>query len=199
MPMKNAKLFSGLILVLMTQWVSAQGTFSIDQQAGNDNATSGSLLTIHPNQPTGQSFTPNLSRVDFIRLFLIDPTINGQGGSMVVHLRDGSLAGPILGSTEPVNLTDGVNSSVDLLFNTAIAVTPGVAYYFQPVLISGDSTIGALAYNGYAYPGGGAYYQGGPLVFWDYWFREGIVVPEPSAAVLILAGLAMTRFIRRSR
>lgn len=148
MPMKNAKLLLGFILALTPRILPAQGTFSIDQQAGNNNATSGSLLTINANQPTGQSFTPNLSKVDFIRLFLIDPTINGQGGSIVVHLRDGSLAGPILGSTDPVNLTDGINSSMDMLFSASIPVTPGNTYYFQPVLISGDLSIGALAYNG---------------------------------------------------
>jgi hypothetical protein len=52
----------------------------------------------------------------------------------------------------------------------------------------------------YNYPGGTAFYHGVSDPTEDLWFREGIVVPEPSSIFLLLTGGAfalLTSFRRK--
>ncbi len=77
---------------------------------------------------------------------------------MYVNFLSGSINGTVLGSTEPVfmpNLFDGVTN---FFFATAIPVTAGVTYYFQPVLQSGDNEWGVRA-DAFNYPGGQRHHQ----------------------------------------
>jgi hypothetical protein len=76
-------------------------------------------------------------------------------------------------------------------------VTPGVTYFFQPVAhttewveLIGASDGGYTGGTGFTFGvGGGA----------DFWFREGIIVPEPSAALLLLVGGALFTWLRRRK
>jgi len=75
-------------------------------------------------------------------------------------------------------------------------VTPGVTYYFQPIIQSGDG-FAVYAYN-FGYSGGNTFYNGTADSFNDLWFREGIVVPEPSTMALLLAGVGLSVLRRRN-
>ena len=199
MPMKTILQIFILIGALNLSLCHAQGTFIYDQQSALEGNSGEGAPGIQSNQLIGQSFTPSLTAVGFIRLYLTDGSFNGVGATVSINLRANSIGGAILGSTQPVTVPDRFASYSDFLFSTPVDVTPGISYFIQPVLISGDSTFGVGARNSFNYSGGTAYFSGQPSTFVDLWFREGIVVPEPSAAALILAGLAMTRFIRKSR
>src|SRR6266404_1497869 len=84
-----------------------QGTFVYDQQSADESTGGGGVSVIQSNQPLGQSFTPSLSSVGFIRLFLIDGVRNnGLGATVYVNLREDSITGPVLGLSGPVFMPD---------------------------------------------------------------------------------------------
>ena len=196
--MKTKKLLTmkmPLLQIRLIVWLSfplvaiAQGTFVFDQQSSDESNGGLTGVTIQSAQPVGQSFTPSLDGVRFVRLHLLDVNRgNGLGATVYVNIRSDSITGTILASTEPLNLPDGWGSPttgyVDFLFPTTVAVQPGTTYFFQPVVQSGDSW-GMLG-DAFNYPGGTSFVLGNPNPAIDYWFREGVVVPEPSPCVLIL-------------
>ncbi len=182
-----------------------QGTFVYDQQS---STTSGSFplaagAIIQHAAPIGQSFTPSLSAVGFIRLELADNNPgNSLGAVLSVDLRMSGISGPILSTAAPVFLPDGFNGPANFLFGAPEAVTPGVTYYFDVNVLGGDQwallAIGGGEPGGHdPYPGGMEFAHGWPSPLFDLWFREGIVVPEPSSAWLLLLGAAGTVWHRR--
>jgi hypothetical protein len=183
------KLISRFLLLplLSTLCVCGQGSFVYDQQSADESGILEGGGAIQSNQPLGQSFVPTVPSVGFVRLYLYDGIFgNGLGATLFLNLRATSISGTILGSTVPVSLNDRFAGTVDFLFPSPIAVTPGTAYCFQPVVQSGDNWgISAATYN---YSGGTAFSQGSALPSTDLWFREGIIVPEPGSAALILLG-----------
>lgn len=153
---------------------------------------------IGTNQPIGQSFTPTLSSIDFIFLQLEDYYFNnGTGAVIFVKLFSGSITnGTLLGSTAPISFPDGFGVSTvgyygetNFVFPSSIALTPGIQYFLQPVLLSGDASF-YLGVGNLNYPGGTAYINGTPNINgWDLWFREGIIaVPEPDIMALAILG-----------
>jgi hypothetical protein len=177
-----------LAFALITCRIHGQGTFVYDQQSSTESLPGEAIVGITSfQQPVGQSFTPSLSAIGFIRLELGDGNVgNGLGTTVSVNLRTNSITGPILGFTMPVFLPDGFGGFTNFFFSIPVSVTPGVTYYFQPVIQSGDAcVVGRFVPD---YPGGTEYINGQPDNN-DLWFREGIVVPEPSAVILVLLGV----------
>jgi hypothetical protein len=148
-------------------WTQGTFTFIYDQQSATEtDIVEGAISNLKIYQPVGQSFTPALS--------------------LDVILRSDSISGPILGTSDPVSLAANTSGYPNFFFPTPISVTPGTTYFLQLGLLSGNEGVG-LAYPR-QYLGGSEYVQGiaspgGPL-----WFREGIVVPEPSTWALLLLG-----------
>jgi len=199
--MKTLLILIPITLTILPSAASGQGTFVYDQQSSTDESVfwgeGGVMQQIA--QPWGQSFTPGLSSIDFIRLKLYDDnTNNGLGVTLLLNLRAGSISGSLLGSTAPLLIANGTGGAVDFVFPGGIPVTPGVVYFFEPVVQSGDLwRIDAKEYN---YVGGSVFAAGLPVSGSDLWFREGIIVPEPSSLTLALSGLAcFAGFIRRRR
>jgi hypothetical protein len=181
-----------LIALSLALSVAGQGTFIYDQQSADETAGGGAGVGIQAYQPTGQSFTPAITTVGFIRLQLADANYgNGSGATVYVNLRSNSITGPIMGSTDPVFMPDGFGIGngnrgyTNFFFSTAVSVIPGTTYYFQPVVQSGNDLV-IIGYN-YGYSGGTAFFQGVANPNSDLWFREGIyVVPEPSSLSLVI-------------
>jgi hypothetical protein len=80
-----------------------------------------------------------------------------------------------------------------------VTVTPGQTYYFQVVEQSGDDTWGITGDPDYRYPGGTLFLNGVAVPHSDLWFREGIVVPEPSSMMLLLLGAGVFAYFRRAK
>src|SRR5208283_4705699 len=90
----------------------SQGTFVYDQQSSNDESTPnyGQGVTLqYFTLPYGQSFTPSLDAVGFIQLKLDDPAAGStfNGATVWVNLISGSIAGPVIGTTDQVSLSPG--------------------------------------------------------------------------------------------
>lgn len=73
----------------------------------------------------------------------------------------------------------------NFVFNS-VPLIPGTTYYLQPVAVSGNPNTQILA--SFTYPNG-TLYSFGVAQNAQLWFREGIVVPEPSAIALAFVGV----------
>jgi hypothetical protein len=173
--------FSLILLSGFISVASGQSTFIYDQQSSDEGTvlegSSGSAVL-------AQSFSPTLTEVGFIRLSLFDASGGNGGGTLYVTLRGGSLNGPILGTSAPVALPNQFGGFVDFIFTNPVSVTPDVTYYFNVSVQSGSGF--ALAAGPYNYPRGMEYLSGSAVPGFDLWFREGIIVPEPSSLSLLL-------------
>jgi hypothetical protein len=188
---KRSATLSWTILLALTLQRStfAQGNFLYDQQSANESTGGGASGDIQSNQPIGQSFSPSLSAVGFIRLFMYDfHPGDGLGATVSVNLRSSSMSGTVIAQSAPVSMINGFSGFPDFIFSTAAPVTPGTTYYFQPVVQSGGSPDWAIVVYNYGYSGGMEFLQGQPIPPNDLWFREGIIVPEPSTVCLALLG-----------
>jgi hypothetical protein len=180
------------LLTFLPLLAIAQGTFVFDQQSSDESNGGSSLNVIQTSQPTGQSFTPSLNGIGFVRLNFFDENRNnGLGATVFVNLRSDSITGPIIDSTAPVSLPDNFGFPLNtgyatFFFPNEAPLQPGTKYFLQPVVQSGD--LWGMFGSPFPYSGGELYANG--IAFSsDYWFREGVIVPEPSSlAVVICAG-----------
>jgi hypothetical protein len=184
-------LFSIQLSLTLAACCCAQGQgFVYDQQSATSDSGGNSVTaTIQSNEPIGQSFTPSLSSVGFIRLFLFDAVFpNPAGATVFVNLWSGSIDGTLIASADPVFIAPGFDSYENFFFSTSATVNPGTTYYFQLVVQSGDTTRTGIVSSGYT--NGTAFFGGVASMTEDLWFREGVVVPEPSSILLSFLGLA---------
>jgi hypothetical protein len=193
-------------LLLLAHWllgciaVLSQDVFVYDQQSSTTDWAPYCGGVFSPGTPPGQgqSFTPSLSAVGFIQLKLKDAFPgNSTGAIMQIDLRSDSITGPLLGTSLPVEMADGFTGTADFLFAPEIAVTPEVMYYFEFRVTAGDFWCVDAMEHVYNYPRGTAIVMGRPDPSGDVWFREGIVIPEPSTGAFLLIGLAAIALRRR--
>ena len=191
------KLAAAIFLVTALQ-ARAQGTLVFDQQSATTpekaNYDSFALYI----QPLYDSFVPTLSSIGFVQLELTDdPDSNTSGARICVGFFSGSpgeftLIGTTTGVYLPPNFNNdqiGHSGVTNFFFATPIALTPGQTYYLSPIELTGDD-VWSVAVTVNTYADGGLYGFDGT----DLWFREGIVVPEPSVLVLwALGGLLIVR------
>ncbi|HOA62409.1 MAG: hypothetical protein KA191_16620 [Verrucomicrobia bacterium] len=194
-------------LLLLVPWLFAwgaagQGVFVYDQQSSIAEPAFVYGGVLAPDQPPGygQSFTPSLSAVGFIRMAFRDGRPgNATGASMMMNLRSDSITGPIVGTSLVVDMPEGFVGTADFLFAPEVSVVPHVMYYFEPRIVSGDTWYFDIREEVYNYPGGTWIAMGRPDVSVDCWFREGIIVPEPSSLTLGLFGFAVFACVKRAR
>jgi len=191
-----------IALLLASFAVSArgQGTFIYDQQSNTDETprSYGSGTVIQQYAGFGQSFTPALSSMDFPRLKFSDSNpSNSLGATLYVNVRIGSITGMILSSSPPVTLSNAFTGPVNFFLPASLPLSPGTTYYFEPIVQSGD--LWRIDVSEYGYPGGTSYFNGAANPPSDLWFREGLFVPEPPAAVLIAFAVGLLAFWRRKR
>src|SRR5258708_25041588 len=144
--------------------VRGQGSmFVYDQQSVTNRTIGRAGAPIQEDQPMGQSFPPSLAGVGFVQLEFHDvhPT-NGLGATVYVNLLADSITGTVLGTTATVPMPDNFFDGVThFFFPTTIPVTPGTAYYLQPVVLSVDDLWSVIVGN-LGYQGGSFYALGVP-------------------------------------
>jgi len=193
---------SSVVLVTvaaLTLAAQPQDYFVIDQQSGDENSFTEGGTPLGAGFAVAQSFTPALSSVDFTRLKLANP----RGGPVLpeyveVYLRSDAIDGPILATSQLEAVPDAFHGYVVFRFQGAVPVTAGTTYFIE----ARHEGEGALYWDwdfrlDYA---GGIAYRGAPWPESDYWFQEGIVVPEPTTGALLLVGLGAlgaARWFRR--
>ena len=190
----------GILTLFATLCAYGQGiSFLYDQQSSTNEGYYGygSGPTYQSMLPTtGQSFTPTLAGIDFIRLELNDASASGTlSSTWFLNLHSDSIHGPVLGTTATVVLPGGFTGAADFYFPSTIPLTPGTSYWFD--LNSPDGGNWHVIAGVFNYPGGYGWAQDTAYLFSDYWFREGLVVPEPSSVSLLLLGGAAFISLRR--
>jgi len=180
-----------IILTFLSALIGHGQAILYDQQSSTDETPFAHAgYSIQDASQSGQSFTPSLAGVDFVRLNLNDDnTTNGLGATLYLKLRQSNMGGTILGTTSPVTLTNGFAGPVSFFFPSTVALSPSQPYAFEVVVQSGDNW-NALAAE-YFYDGGTSFYRGLPISGSDLWFREGVFVPEPATGVLFAMGSAL--------
>jgi len=166
-----------------------QGAFQYDQQSSTvETLPASGTVGLRPG--LAQSFVPALSSVDFVRLYLSDPVLNSSGATVYLNLWANSVTnGTFLGATTPIFIPSGFAGYTNLFFSSSIILSPGATYWFEPIRQSGDFPVDAQLLPDFSYPNGTAVIPPAISGF-DLWFREGIIVPEPSSLSLVLIGLA---------
>jgi len=148
--------------------------------------------------PLGQSFTPTLSQVGFVQVFLSWDLQD----TLTLNLREESITGPIVGSVGPVlPAWNIVLHYAEIDFLSPLTVVPGRKYVFE-IVQHGSGRCWTAGYRADTidYPGGSAILNGVEMPGNDLWFREGIIVPEPSTVVLLLfGGVVLAAWRRRTR
>jgi hypothetical protein len=202
--MKTPKFFIAAIISLC---LAAQAqVFVYDQQSvTDDNLVLTGGIAFFTEQPMGESFTPTLSSVGFVRLYIFNGGETAMPATVYVNLLADSITGPVLSQSEPVSLPGGqvTRSPINLLFSSPVSVTPGVTYYLQPVLqpVAGDNPYAdAFTVGSDSYSGGTLFVNGASDSSDDLWFREGIyIVPEPSPSWLVLLGSGVWFYLRNRK
>lgn len=199
--MKFKVLRLSALLILVNFLARGQGAFLYDQQSSTDESpfpygAGGPIQQLAT--PYGQSFTPTFSTVDFVRLNLNDnDPNNGLGATLYVNLRTGSINGTIVTSSMPITLANSFTGVVDFNFANSVSLTPNAVYYFEPIVQSGDQW--NIIAAEYGYPDGTAFSGGFAVTGSDFWFREGIIVPEPTSVGLMLLGVGGLVLYRRHK
>jgi hypothetical protein len=188
------KKLCGVILLYFTFLliVSGQSTvFVYDQQSSTETSTiEGTYSTLNLGT-LGQTFTPSLSGVGFVRVILggFGSPIYSQTFTMT--LRSGSPTGTVLATSMPLTLFS-TNLYANFTFSNNVPVTPGNVYYFElPVARNWQ----LYESSGFNYSGGSSF-AGGVVLnsSFDLWFREGILVPAPEPGTLGLGLLGVGAF-----
>jgi len=201
--MRIRESLTAILSLMVACCAVAQGTFVYDQQSSADETPlplgQGGRLPTSPGLGYGQSFTPSLSSIGFIRLLLDDADVANSGGATVlVNLRSDSTTGTIIGTSASVHMLNGFTGPATFLLPAPVSVVPGATYYLEAVQVSGTPWNAAIGQ--YSYPGGTAFVGGSAIGPQDYWFREGIIIPEPSSATfLLLGGAALVCLHRQAR
>src|SRR5437867_4485773 len=148
-----------------------------------------------PEADVAQSFTPSLNAVGFVQFRNLITFPQGSSVTLTVNLREAAYNGPVISSTDPVTFV-GFPGVGTFYFPGNVSVTPNRLYFFQPVVqSSGSLDIGFKDTSTYA--GGDPWFNGMRSDVGDFWFREGIVVPEPSPVALLGLGAGMAFMWRK--
>jgi hypothetical protein len=163
--------------------------FTIDQR--NDNFSPGLFQNISFFAPIGQEFIPALNSLDVVELFTTD--FGGSaGGNLFVDIHFDNIFGPVVGSSNILELPDGFSGISQFTFPETVFLNPEQRYVISVNTFEGSDFWGIGSSGG----PNSTYPQGNQIITVngvttsragnDLWFREGphqVPVPEPSTVL----------------
>jgi hypothetical protein len=175
-------------------WTTAAVAVPIVDQS-NVDFLPGGIINFSENSntaPLGQEFTPQFDRVDFVQLLIC---CEQYQESIFVRIREGSMAGPVLGTSAFFDFDDMLAT---FRFGPPIELIPGDVYVIeivntnfvgQSMVVFGDP----ISQPNSVYEGGRMILAGQANPGADLWFQEGMGIPEPSTGFMLALGLAALR------
>ena len=134
--------------------------------------------------PIGQEFVPNLTYLDVVQLWIMDFTIGSTlPADFIVNIREGTIEGPVLGTSTTMTLPGGFDGVVTFELET-VPLVPQTLYVIELVQTS-NRNWGVKSSGGpySTYPLGRQILRGEPQENNDLWFREGCGGTVPVQAV----------------
>jgi hypothetical protein len=139
------------------------------------NAGSSLYQNVVSYAPMGQEFTPSYSALDIVELRLKGDT----GAGFVLRVRDGTITGPALATSDTLTLATDFNG-IALFEFERVPLTPQRMYVLEIVQVSGRGALAASSGGpSSTYPGGRQILKGRPQETNDLWFKEGAGSPRP--------------------
>ena len=133
--------------------------------------------------PVGQEFVPNLEYLDVVQLWLSDRNHGTAGpANFIVNIRQGTIGGPIIGTSETTTLPGGHHGVATFVFET-VPLVPQSLYVMELVQLTSSNWMVSGLSGWSTYPLGRRILVGVPYENADLWFREGIGGAVPVRAV----------------
>ena len=164
--------FVGFVTALvLASATPAAAIVTVDQEPDADRFPSGFRVELFA--PVGQSFVPTLSWHVGVELFLSISCTAPLPAIFTVHLRERSLAGPVLasGTTPPFECPElkGPGEWVEILFEDPVALEPGDVYFLTVTTANQAGFWWRAGLN--PYPDGAAFVSGALEANFDWGFR----------------------------
>lgn len=194
--MKNLMAFQATV-VLGVAWSCA---IANAQPPLVDQANETFVSTYFPLSPAGgvgQEFSPTLNSLGFVDVWIFNEAPVGPA-DFTVRIREGSIAGGILGASEMATIGSPPSlGPTRFAFAATVGLTGGATHVLEVVQVMGGAGWGAGYGPNSGYAAGQAIFGTSPVDY-DLWFREGVLVPEPGVWVLgglgtVLAGCILRR------
>ena len=163
------------VLILFAAQVSMADEYAWDQT--NDYFSPQVYQSIQAYSPIGQEFTPNLSCLEVVQLYIYNES---EDSEFVVSIYSDSITGTLLGTSNPVAVSGFYLDVLTFSFSAAITLTPQNLYVIKISQIEGTS--GGVSSSGGSsstYPYGCQILSGIPQEDSDLWFREGVLEGSP--------------------
>ncbi len=140
-----------------------------------------SQYNIESFTPVGQEFTPQLAPLDAAELWITSQ--NGRGAAqVVVRVRQGDIAGAVLGESAPVTVPDGFDGIAHFDFPAPLTTVPGALHVLEVVRTAGPGVVLLAGDNANSYAGGRPILAGQFATPGDFWFRTGADASLPARA-----------------
>lgn len=162
------------LLLVPVAAAAADPDYTVDQSHVPDELWS--WWSIRSLGPTGQEFVPQHAALDVVELWIS----HGMAGveppaDVFARIREGSITGPILGTSGAVTVLDDHEAPVRFDFEAPVALVPGNTYVVEAAVVdlpgAGNPLIAAAPAPGYA--PGACIVNGAPVAGSDMWFRTG--------------------------
>jgi hypothetical protein len=172
---------------------AAEPDYTVDQSHVPDELWT--WFSIRLLGPAGQEFVPQQAAMDVVELWISHGVTGTEPPTdLFARIREGSIGGPILGTSSPVTVLDEHDGPTRFEFAAPVALTPGSTYVVEAVVVDvpgvGNPQIAAAPDPGY--PAGTYIVSGEPRPGSDLWFRTGLRQDVPARAVSW--GRVKTRF-----
>ncbi len=174
------------LLFLRLDTLNAAPMLRVDRQ----NLVFNSAMVFGLALPYGQEFMPTFDKVNFVEVLLRDQRRGDAfgttaGGTFAVNIREDSIDGTVLGTSEIIELPDGFGveqwKPVLFKFSNLVSLIPGKRTVIEMLYLEGDPfSVAEAAFLNDVFPEGRRYFSGVPEEMFDMYFKVGLVVPEPS-------------------
>ena len=128
--------------------------------------------------PMGEEFVPDLDRLDVVEFQTADMGSGSDtlGALLRVDVHRNTIYDPVLGSSDLVDLPHGFQGVTRFEFAAPVSVEPGAVHVIELVHVAGENWGGGLrGLFADICPGGRPIWNGEPMEYDDFWFREGVL------------------------